>query len=709
MPRDAGGRVFALDQQTGRLVWDNAQMLGIDLVGEFDRTIIVRGRTTIAALDAETGEPKWYLPISDSIIGRAQLIGSSVYLGDTTHLSRLDARTGRVLQTRKWDLGDERPQAFLVHANRLFVISDKPAIDQQDRIRVPLNSKAPQPTPLALPLKRVWTLHRSSPTVALPPAGSPLQGKAYILSGGILECVDISPQGSILWRRFVNSRQLSIQFFHDSLLMIRQEAGPSSKRSNRLIALNANTGRVQWEQTAPDSLRNIVHCDSILALHDARGSIIGIDRKSGRRVWGRFFGLGQTMNVSWDGTDLQVMRVSSERVSWHHALDQTTGNTSSESRIETGIPHGNAANGALLKSGYYQVTFTPKRGRYIRLVALSEINGQGWTSIAELHAVGNDGHNLPRDDWKVLKVDSYEKLSRYDTRPETVFDNDPVSWWHTPWIGGIKRHPHEIQIDLGSEQSIKGIRYLPAVIINNNGMIKDYELYVSDDASHWGKPVAKGVMVNRLNVERPMFANKSFYFEARNHQNNTHNIYQYSLDGKPAKVVRENARLVMSQDGYVIMTVSQDNKQVLTVTRVDDPSYRFDVTADLPIHREGELRLDHDRLVVGRRSLVVADLKRRKFIIPPSKNNLPQNRSGMLMKIGRNGLLKIVNMGGNGQAMFFLDLESGQQTESKLANRSQPFHDNSRSHMLHFEDVVLLSDGASVSAWIKDEEAVSTN
>ena len=35
-----------------------------------------------------------------------------------------------------------------------------------------------------------------------------------------------------------------------------------------------------------------------------------------------------------------------------------------------------------------RVMFTSKTARYIRFVALSEINGQAWTSVAELDLIG---------------------------------------------------------------------------------------------------------------------------------------------------------------------------------------------------------------------------------------------------------------------------------------------------------------------------------
>ena len=99
------------------------------------------------------------------------------------------------------------------------------------------------------------------------------------------------------------------------------------------------------------------------------------------------------------------------------------------------------------------------------------------------------------------------------------------------------------------------------------------------------------------------------------------------------------------------------------------------------------------------------DLVKRRYVVAPTKDNQKYNRPGMIVREGPDNLLKVVNFGGQGQAMFLVDLKTGDMTESILADRTQPFSDFSkgRRQMLTFNRIVLFADNASVSAWINQE------
>ncbi|MFP6612559.1 MAG: PQQ-binding-like beta-propeller repeat protein [Pirellulales bacterium] len=704
LPRDAGGRVFALDQRTGRLVWDNTQIIGVEMVGVFRDTLIVRGQTTLAALDTATGEARWYLPISKSVLQRVQLIGDSIFLAHRDALERLDASTGQVKEVRLWTLHDERPHGFVVHDGHLYVVTDKPAEDGRDKLGKPLNPEAPKSVPLALPLVKAWSLPRSNAIVSIPSTASALAGRGYLLSGGLLECIDISPQGSIRWRRFVNTSHAQVHVVDKKVLIVERGTGRVPGASNRLVAFDGEDGRPLWDTPIADNLNQLILCDSMLVFYNHRGQMLAVDAATGERAWERDL-QGNLMALSWVGGQLHGMYVPQWQYARHLTLQPDTGRTVREGTVDTQSQTGPASNGKLVKDGYYEVTFDAMEARYVRLAALSEINGQGWTSIAELQVIGQDGDNVPRDKWKVVKVDSAETQHRFDTSGAAAFDGDPATWWHTKWIGGIPRHPHEIQIDMGSRQMIKGIRYLPAVIINHNGMIRDYELFAGNDPNNWGAHAAKGVMVNRVRIERPQLAQRSVFFESHNRPKNAWEVFRYDLDGTPAKMIGDNARLVTVQDPYVVLSVRRDNKEILSVLRVDDASYRFELTSEHPLHRDGEIQIDADRLILGRRSLVVVDLVKRRYVVAPTKDNQKYNRPGMIVREGPDNLLKVVNFGGQGQAMFLVDLKTGEMTESILADRTQPFSDFSkgRRQMLTFNRIVLFADNASVSAWINQE------
>jgi hypothetical protein len=75
------------------------------------------------------------------------------------------------------------------------------------------------------------------------------------------------------------------------------------------------------------------------------------------------------------------------------------------------------------------------------------------------------------------------------------FDNDPGTIWHTRWSTGNDPYPHEIQVGLGGRYRISKFTYLTRQD-GENGRIKNYELYVSDDTLDWGAAVSAGQFAN---------------------------------------------------------------------------------------------------------------------------------------------------------------------------------------------------------------------
>jgi hypothetical protein len=91
----------------------------------------------------------------------------------------------------------------------------------------------------------------------------------------------------------------------------------------------------------------------------------------------------------------------------------------------------------------------------------------------------------------VVKVDSEETVGE-DGKGANAVDGNPDTFWHTQWQDTNPPCPHEIVIELTPPSIIKGFTYLPRQGDSENGTIKDYEFYVSDDGKDFGQPVAKG-------------------------------------------------------------------------------------------------------------------------------------------------------------------------------------------------------------------------
>ena len=94
-----------------------------------------------------------------------------------------------------------------------------------------------------------------------------------------------------------------------------------------------------------------------------------------------------------------------------------------------------------------------------------------------------------------LAVDS-EEIVGEDGAMGNVADEDPSTFWHTEWHSSSPGYPHWIVLDLGSEQDICSLVYLPrqdAVV----GQVKDYAVYVSGDPESFPEePATTGTLAS---------------------------------------------------------------------------------------------------------------------------------------------------------------------------------------------------------------------
>lgn len=143
----------------------------------------------------------------------------------------------------------------------------------------------------------------------------------------------------------------------------------------------------------------------------------------------------------------------------------------------------------------------PVTARYFKLVALSEIHGRDWASAAELNV--NITKNLSGTSGgkqTVVYVDSDA-----DGSMKLVADGDKNTYWHTVHNQFyLAPYPHEIQMALGKEMKVKGIKYTPRQD-SAEGRIAKYELYVSRDGKEWGKAVASGTFNNSKETQTVEF------------------------------------------------------------------------------------------------------------------------------------------------------------------------------------------------------------
>ena len=111
-------------------------------------------------------------------------------------------------------------------------------------------------------------------------------------------------------------------------------------------------------------------------------------------------------------------------------------------------------------------------GRYVAIECSSTHDGKP-VAIAELYLQGADGKRLSRDGWDVKYADS-ENLQGNHTG-DKAFDLQESTYWQTEREAAS---PHLLVIDMGTEQTVKALEYLPRMEQGAPGSVKEYKVYV---------------------------------------------------------------------------------------------------------------------------------------------------------------------------------------------------------------------------------------
>ena len=83
-------------------------------------------------------------------------------------------------------------------------------------------------------------------------------------------------------------------------------------------------------------------------------------------------------------------------------------------------------------------------------------------------------------------------------------DGDPSTIWHTMYSITLAKYPHWVDFDAGETKLMKGFSMQPRTS-GQNGWIKDYEIYVSQDGKNWGEPICKGTFPKNADLKKVMF------------------------------------------------------------------------------------------------------------------------------------------------------------------------------------------------------------
>ena len=134
-----------------------------------------------------------------------------------------------------------------------------------------------------------------------------------------------------------------------------------------------------------------------------------------------------------------------------------------------------AATGAFAAgNGWQKVNFAKQaKGRLLCIECLSAQDGKEVSAIAEIYALDAQGKRLSREPWTTKYADSEDENGNHTG--DKVYDLQESTYWQTSKGAGF---PHLLVIDLGSEQTVSGIEYLPRAEQGAPGSVKNYKIYV---------------------------------------------------------------------------------------------------------------------------------------------------------------------------------------------------------------------------------------
>ena len=124
-------------------------------------------------------------------------------------------------------------------------------------------------------------------------------------------------------------------------------------------------------------------------------------------------------------------------------------------------------------NGWQTVSFSaPVKGRYVAIECRST-HASDQVAVAELYLQDTKGKRLSREPWTVKYADSENESGNHTG--DKVFDLQESTYWQTQRGTNF---PHLLVIDLGSEQTVKALDYLPRAEQGAPGSIKQLRVFV---------------------------------------------------------------------------------------------------------------------------------------------------------------------------------------------------------------------------------------
>ena len=175
--------------------------------------------------------------------------------------------------------------------------------------------------------------------------------------------------------------------------------------------------------------------------------------------------VGPRETVVWGQAEPELNKLQLEKSNKHNNIGDKP-DLNSATPAATG-----AFNGG---NGWQTVKFAaPQKGRYLAIECTSTQDGKSQVAIAELYLQGADGKRISREPWTTKYANSEEENGNHTG--DKVYDLQESTYWQTEKSATL---PHLLVIDLGSEQTISALEYLPRAEQGAPGSVKNYKIYL---------------------------------------------------------------------------------------------------------------------------------------------------------------------------------------------------------------------------------------